>query len=297
MARHGGGGDGILIRGPLSSQPPTTEEAEIIRAHLAEVLASPQFERGLQKAGPFLRYVVERALEGDDAALDEAAIGTALFGTESSHLFGETVPMVARRVRAGLKRYYSAGGRNTPLRIAFPRNSYAPAFGKPVSAALRFTLRSVVAVAVLAAAVGLVWAVRVATATHLAFDSVAVMRFANIGGLPATEAVGDGLVARLASDLQRFKELQVTSPQTVANTTGAPPNYPEIASHLSVDALLRSAVYPMDNGVGIIAQLIDGRSGHVLWWEIYPTNGRQLPAVAADISYAVARAAGVRIDR
>jgi TolB-like protein len=281
----------------LNSQPLTAETAAQIRAQLSAVLASPQFRQGLQKQGAFLQYVVERALEGDTAALNEAAVGAALFGTESSQLFGETVPMVARRARAGLRSYYSAGGRRAPLRIELPSGSYIPVFGKPMSAVGRYALRSVAAAALLLALVGTVWEVRRMLAPRLAFNSIAIARFINLGGLPATEAAGDVMAASVASDLHRYKELQVIAPQRGADAQSIRTDLPKPAAQPPADVLLRGAVYPMDGGVGFLAQLVDGRSGRILWSQNYAVAEQQATAVAADISYAVARAAGVTRDR
>jgi TolB-like protein len=133
-------------------------------------------------------------------------------------------------------------------------------------------------------------------APRLAFNSIAIARFTNLGGLPATETAGDVMAASVATDLHRYKELQVTAPRKGVDAQSIRPDLPKQAAQPPADVLLRGAVYPMEGGVGFIAQLVDGRSGRILWSQTYAVAEQQAPAVAADISYAVARAAGVRLD-
>ena len=96
---------------------------------LEAVLSSTSFQRapGLRT---FLRYVVERTLEGHAEDLKEYAIGVEALGRGQSFepRTDSIVRVQARRVRERLAAYYAAEGRDSPLRIELPVGGYAPEF-------------------------------------------------------------------------------------------------------------------------------------------------------------------------
>jgi tetratricopeptide (TPR) repeat protein len=91
------------------------------------VLKSPGFARNERLSG-FLRFVVERHLEGRFQELKESVIGVEVFGREPSY-DTKTDPIVrteARRLRARLREYYDGPGVGDTLVIDFPKGGYVP---------------------------------------------------------------------------------------------------------------------------------------------------------------------------
>jgi Tol biopolymer transport system component len=107
---------------------PGSSKEEILR-ELESVLAAREFS-GAGRLSAFLRYVVERSLEGDLDSLKESIIGTEVFGRPVGY-DPKTEPIVrveARRLRARLDEYYSKEDRWYRVRISVPKGGYAAVF-------------------------------------------------------------------------------------------------------------------------------------------------------------------------
>ncbi len=103
--------------------------AKDILSQLDKILASPDFERaGRMKR--FLRFVVERALEGHAQELKEYTIAVEVFERDES--FDPTTSALVRveagRLRRTLKQYYLTYGRDDEVTIEVPRGGYVPRF-------------------------------------------------------------------------------------------------------------------------------------------------------------------------
>jgi TolB-like protein/tetratricopeptide (TPR) repeat protein len=100
-----------------------------IREQLDRVLSSQTF-RTAEREKAFLRYVVERTVEGHAAEIKEYTIGVEAFGR--GHGFDPRrdtiVRTEARNVRRRLARYYEEEGQCDPVRIELPKGRYAPQF-------------------------------------------------------------------------------------------------------------------------------------------------------------------------
>lgn len=88
--------------------------------------------------GRLLRHLVARALDGDDDALTETAIASAVFlrtpGDYAPHL-DPIVRVAMSRLRARLAAWYrTARPSSTGVRIHLPTGGYAPAFVAVVQA-------------------------------------------------------------------------------------------------------------------------------------------------------------------
>jgi hypothetical protein len=101
----------------------------LVRAALNQVLQSQGF-RASRRSQDFLRYVVERTLEGQADALKERTIGIDVFGRSSSYEPSDdaTVRVKAGEVRKRLGLYYSSEGRLDEIRIDLPHGAYVPEF-------------------------------------------------------------------------------------------------------------------------------------------------------------------------
>src|ERR1051325_6459809 len=89
-----------------------------VRHQLERVLASPGFARN-ERLSRFLRFVVERALEGRDQELKESVLAIEIFGRGSDHNPRQDaiVRTEAGRLRARLSEYYLREGKDDELII------------------------------------------------------------------------------------------------------------------------------------------------------------------------------------
>ena len=99
-----------------------------VRPQLERILASEIFTRS-ERLSSFLRFVVERTLEGQDDRLSEKVLGSEFYG-KGSDFDGSADPIVrveARRLRDKLREYYTDHPKD-PIRITLPKGGYVPAF-------------------------------------------------------------------------------------------------------------------------------------------------------------------------
>ncbi len=105
-----------------------------VRAALDRVLHSQGF-RASRRSQDFLRYVVERTLEGQADTLKERTIGIDVFGRLSGYDPSDdaTVRVKAGEVRKRLGLYYATEGHTDEVRIEMPAGTYVPEFtrGEP----------------------------------------------------------------------------------------------------------------------------------------------------------------------
>ena len=150
---------------------------DAVRRQLDRVLSSGGFARN-DRLSQFLRFVVERHLEGRDGELKESVLGVEVFGRQPG--FDPKVDGIVRteaiRLRARLDKYYASEGHADPMIIAVPKGGYRPVIREravPHEAATGRTRPSwkvglvVTAALLLAAIAGVTWwsgrrAVRVA---------------------------------------------------------------------------------------------------------------------------------------
>jgi len=105
-------------------------DVEAARRQLERVLASPGFVRN-ERMSRFLKFLVERHLEGADQQLKESVIAVEVFGRKPDHdpSRDSIVRTEAGRLRARLAEYYLAEGKDDGIFIELPKGGYVPAFG------------------------------------------------------------------------------------------------------------------------------------------------------------------------
>ena len=93
------------------------------------VLSSAGFSRN-ERQSQFLRFLVERHLEGRDSELKESVIAVEVFGRDPGYdpKLDGIVRTEAMRLRARLDKYYAAEGSRDPLIIELPKGGYRPVF-------------------------------------------------------------------------------------------------------------------------------------------------------------------------
>jgi len=102
--------------------PPDRPPAEAVHAELLRVLASAGFARN-ERLSRFLRFVVERHLEGRDGELKESVLGIEVFGRKPGFdpKVDSTVRSEAARLRSRLTEYYAGEGRRDAVCITLPK--------------------------------------------------------------------------------------------------------------------------------------------------------------------------------
>ena len=100
-----------------------------IRAELARVLASPGFAHN-ERLSRFLRFAVERHLEGREDEIKESVIGVEVFNRRADFdpRQDSVVRTEAARLRSRLGEYYAGPGLSSTLRIEMPKGGYTPVF-------------------------------------------------------------------------------------------------------------------------------------------------------------------------
>src|ERR1700740_2525204 len=104
-------------------------DAQRVRLQLDRILASAAFDDA-ERAKGFLRFVVERTLEGYAAEIKESVIALEVLGRNSS-FDSKSDPIVrveAGRLRDRLSSYYEAEGESDPVLISLPKGRYVPEF-------------------------------------------------------------------------------------------------------------------------------------------------------------------------
>ena len=121
--------------------------SEQVALELARIEHSAAF-RPSARHRALLRHLVQRALDGDLAALKESVIAVEVFGRAADRFDprSDTIVRVeARRLRSRLADYYRSDGQASTLRISLPVGSYVPRIvprAPPPPAAARATRRA-----------------------------------------------------------------------------------------------------------------------------------------------------------
>jgi hypothetical protein len=108
------------------------EEKSAIREQAARLVASAHFSQS-RRFPPFLRYVTEKTLSGQEDALKERTLGVEIFGRRPDYdtASDPIVRVTAGEIRKRIAQYYQDPGHEHELRIALPAGSYIPQFHWP----------------------------------------------------------------------------------------------------------------------------------------------------------------------
>ena len=121
-------GTHIAIRpAPFADPERSEEEIEAVRRHLDDLTQGPAF-KGSHRSQQFLRFVVERVLDGAVDQLKERTIGIELFHRLPTYDTGEDaiVRVTASDVRRRLLQHYGRYGDASQFHIRLQPGSYVP---------------------------------------------------------------------------------------------------------------------------------------------------------------------------
>ncbi len=100
-------------------------------------------------------------------------------------------------------------------------------------------------------------------------DSVAVLPFVQLGGGDEFGHLSQGLTYEITSRLAQFGRLKVTARTSVMALAGTGLTAPQMADSFGVRYLLEGSVQPSGNQVRVTAELVEARSGTILWTQQY----------------------------
>jgi adenylate cyclase len=128
-----------------------------------------------------------------------------------------------------------------------------------------------------------------------AYDSIAVLPFANLSGDPENEYFGDGLAEELLNALSGIEGLKVAARTSAFAFKGSNTDVRTIGDTLRVATVLEGSVRRSADRIRIAAQLIDTRTGYRLWAETYERPLTELFAVQDAIAAEIVGALAVRL--
>jgi len=122
------------------------------------------------------------------------------------------------------------------------------------------------------------------TASGGPINSIAVLPFENRSGSGDTEYLSDGLADSLIYRLSQLPNLKVSPTSSVMRYKGKETGIAQIAKELEVDAVMSGRLVQRGDDLSISVQLIDSRSGKLIWAEQYDRNMSDLLATQREIA-------------
>src|SRR5215471_12670768 len=117
----------------MTENPDVQQIASAAREQLELILRDPGF-RSSRRSAQFLKYVVEKTLDGEADQIKERTIGVDVFGRKPSYDTNEdhVVRTAAGELRKRLAIYYSDDRHRAELRMSLVPGSYIPQFAYPI---------------------------------------------------------------------------------------------------------------------------------------------------------------------
>lgn len=123
-----------------------------------------------------------------------------------------------------------------------------------------------------------------------AYESIAVLPFANLSDNPEYEYFSDGMVEELLTLLAKFSELKVAARTSAFFFKDRNIDIRLIGERLGVDAVLMGSVRHTGNQIRVSTQLLDTSTGYHIWSEIYENPIADFLALQIDLSGAIVNA-------
>ncbi|MBA2304742.1 MAG: hypothetical protein H0W08_19205, partial [Acidobacteria bacterium] len=283
-----------------------TEESrrEAVRRELELVLASAGFSRN-DRQTQFLRFLVERHLEGRDSELKESVIAVEVFGRDPGYdpKLDGIVRTEAMRLRARLDKYYAAEGSQDPLIIELPKGGYRPVLrqrliaqpvGQPVgkirSGWMAWVAAGLTAVAIAAGAAW--WWARPGTVPV----TVAVLPFENQDRDPASDYFADGLTDEIIRNLSVIEGLTVPSRTSSFALKGKRLNAVEAGKELGADYLVEGSVLHAGDRLRITVALVQVRDGSRPWSDRFDRKLTDVFAIQDEISNGIVNSLRLKLS-
>ena len=270
---------------------PNAQRDQAVRRELDTILSSHGFVQS-KRLADFLRFVVERHLDGKDDELKETLLAIEVFGRKPDYdpKQDSIVRTEAGRLRSKLIEYYAGEGRNDSVIIELPKGRYTPVFRITDAAPAddkrtlhsRWSRIGLVTLSLAIAVIGYWWVGH----QNLPID-IAVLPLKNLSPDAANEYFADGLTDEIIGDLSAIEGLAVRSRTSSFVFKNAPRNLGEVGKQLDVDYVVEGSVLRDRGRLRINAQLVRVRDDFMLWSGRFDRELTDIFAIQDEISRAV----------
>src|SRR3954451_16152770 len=199
---------------------PRSLNEQDIRCQLARVLSSSGFARN-ERMSRFLRFLVEKHLEGRDDEIKESVLAVEVFNRKPDYdpKQDSIVRTEAGRLRARLAEYYAGEGNAESFIIELPKGGYVPTFrrirsktqAQATSLGTGSRAWAVCAVVLLAGTAAAWWFIR----SEPAPIPIAVLPLESLSQDSSDSYFADGLTDEIIRDLSAIEGLAVRSRTSV----------------------------------------------------------------------------------
>jgi TolB-like protein/Tfp pilus assembly protein PilF len=128
-------------------------------------------------------------------------------------------------------------------------------------------------------------------------ESIAVLPFQNESGNPDVEYLSDGMTESLIESLSQLPHLSVKARSTVFRFKGKEIDPQQVATQLSVQAVLNGRVVQRGDDLTIYLSLVDARSGNLIWGEQYNRKLADLISLQSDIARDISQKLRTQLSR
>jgi TolB-like protein/DNA-binding winged helix-turn-helix (wHTH) protein/Tfp pilus assembly protein PilF len=265
---------GVRLR--LQGQP--LQVLAVLLSHAGDVVTHEELRAQIWSADTFVDF--DHSLHNAIARLREV-----LGDSAETPRYIETLPRRGYRFIAPVDTEEDQASASSTESVRPLEVSVAPGLTQP----RRLLVPTVLALLVIALAVGLA-----RTGTHPASaaprpNSIAVLPLDNLSGDPSEEFFADGMTDQLITDLAKIESLRVISRTSVMRYKGTKKPLPEIARELNVDAIVEGSVIRAGDRVRVTAQLLQASTDQHLWAETYDRDRGDVLKLQAEVADAIAQ--------
>ena len=271
-----------------------------VRQELERTLASENFVRS-ERQSRFLRFVVERHLEGRDDELKESVIAIEVFGQRDYDPKQDSIVRTeAGRLRARLAEYYMGQGRSELVIFELPKGGYVPVFRQleeaPVQPKMKsrrpWLLPALVGCAIALAAIGWWW-----VQPKPAPIAIAVLPLQNLNQDAASDYFADGLTHEIIRNLSIIEGLAVRSQTSSFAFKRKPRNLHEMGKQLEAEYILEGSVLRSGGQLRINTQLVRVHDDVTMWSGKYVRELKDIFAIQEEISLGIVNGLRLKLGR
>src|SRR5439155_6239429 len=135
-----------------------------------------------------------------------------------------------------------------------------------------------------------------ARSTDIPIDSIAVLPFINESGSPDVEYLSDGMTESLIDSLSQLPHLSVKARSSVFRYKGKEADPQQVASQLSVQAILTGRLVQRGDDLTLNLSLVDGRNGNQIWGDHYDRKLTDLISLQSEIARDVSSKLRVKLS-
>jgi TolB-like protein/DNA-binding winged helix-turn-helix (wHTH) protein/Flp pilus assembly protein TadD len=126
------------------------------------------------------------------------------------------------------------------------------------------------------------------------FNSIAVLPLRDISRPPAEEFFSEGLTESVTANLAKG-QLKVISPRSTLSYKNSDKKAAQIAAELNVETLLEGTILRSGEKVRLSVNLLEGKTGEILWTKTYEQNLSDIFEMQADFSADIAQQINLKL--